>query len=96
MTLRPLNDRVIVKRLAPEALSSLILVILDGAKDIPDQGDVVNVGPGRLNQRDELVPVNVKVGDRVLFGKYSGQTIKVDGVELLVLNENDLFAVVEA
>ena len=91
MKLRPLHDRVIVKRLEQETKTASGIVIPDNAAEKPDQGEVLAVGPGK----GELLAMNVKVGDRVLFGKYSGQTVKVDGDELLVMKEDDLFAVVE-
>ncbi|MBD3893423.1 co-chaperone GroES [Hydrogenophaga sp.] len=96
MNLRPLADRVIVKRLDSETKTASGIVIPDTAAEKPDQGEVLAVGPGKKNEQGELSPMNVKVGDRVLFGKYSGQTIKVDGNELLVMKEDDLFAVVES
>lgn len=97
MKLRPLADRVIVKRLPNETTTSGGIVIPDKAAEKHDQGEVLAVGPGRLDETGkERLPMNVKVGDRVLFGKYSGQTVKVDGDELLVMKEDDLFAVVEA
>lgn len=95
MKLRPLADRVIVKRLENETKSAGGIVIPDNAAEKPDQGEVMAVGPGKLNDKGELIKMNVKVGDRVLFGKYSGQTVKMDGNELLVMKEDDLFAVVE-
>ena len=96
MKLRPLADRVIVKRLENETKTASGIVIPDNAAEKPDQGEVLAVGPGRLDDDGDRMPMNVKVGDRVLFGKYSGQTVKVDGDELLVMKEDDLFAVVEA
>ena len=84
MNLRPLHDRVIVKRLENETKTASGIVIPDNAAEKPDQGEVLAVGPGRKNDKGELIALNVKVGDRVLFGKYSGQTVKVDGDELLV------------
>ena len=96
MNLRPLNDRVIVKRLENETKTASGIVIPDNAAEKPDQGEVLAVGPGRLDDDGDRMPMSVKVGDRVLFGKYSGQTVKVDGDELLVMKEDDLFAVVEA
>ena len=96
MNLRPLNDRVIVKRLENETKTASGIVIPDNAAEKPDQGEVLAVGPGRLDDDGDRMPMTVKVGDRVLFGKYSGQTVKVDGDELLVMKEDDLFAVVEA
>ena len=87
MKLRPLHDRVIVKRLEQETKTASGIVI-------PDKGEVLAVGPGKRNDKGEFIVLNVAVGDRVLFGKYSGQTVKVDGDELLVMREEDLFAVV--
>ena len=95
MNLRPLHDRVIVKRLENETKTASGIVIPDNATEKPDQGEVLAIGPGRINDKGEVKPLNVKVGDRVLFGKYSGQTVKVDGDELLVMKEDDIFAVVE-
>ena len=96
MKLRPLADRVIVKRLENETKTASGIVSPDNAAEKPDQGEVLAVGPGRLDDDGDRMPMSVKVGDRVLFGKYSGQTVKVDGDELLVMKEDDLFAVVEA
>ena len=95
MKIRPLHDRVIVKRLEEEKRTASGIVIPDNAAEKPDQGEVLAVGAGKRNDKGELAPMSVKVGDRVLFGKYSGQTVKVDGDELLVMREEDLFAVVE-
>jgi chaperonin GroES len=95
MKLRPLHDRVVVKRLEQETKTASGIVIPDAAAEKPDQGEVLAVGPGKRNDKGDFVVLNVKVGDRVLFGKYSGQTVKVDGDELLVMREEDLFAVVE-
>ena len=95
MKLRPLADRVIVKRLENETKTASGIVIPDTAAEKPDQGEVLAVGPGRKNDKGDLVAMNITVGDRVLFGKYSGQTVKVGGNELLVMKEEDLFAVVE-
>ena len=94
MNLQPLNDRLIVKRLESETKTASGIVIPDNAAEKPDQGEVIAVGPGKANDKGEVKPLSVKVGDRVLFGKYSGQTVKVDGDELLVMKEDDLFAVV--
>ena len=94
MKLRPLHDRVIVKRVDSETKTASGIVIPDNAAEKPDQGEVLAVGPGKKNDKGELSPMSVKVGDKVLFGKYSGQTVKVDGDELLVMKEDDLFAVV--
>ena len=95
MKLRPLADRVIVKRLENETKTASGIVIPDNAAEKPDQGEVLAVGPGKYDEDGERMAMSVKVGDRVLFGKYSGQTVKVDGEELLVMKEEDLFAVVE-
>ncbi|MDO8276575.1 MAG: co-chaperone GroES [Burkholderiaceae bacterium] len=95
MKLRPLGDRVIVKRIESETKTASGIVIPDNAAEKPDQGEVLAVGPGKKDDAGKLVAMSIKVGDRVLFGKYSGQTVKVDGDELLVMKEDDLFAVVE-
>ena len=95
MKIRPLHDRVIVKRLEAERKTASGIVIPDSAGEKPDQGEVLAVGPGKKNDKGESIAMGVKVGDKVLFGKYSGQTVKVDGNELLVMKEEDLFAVVE-
>ncbi|MDO4769496.1 MAG: co-chaperone GroES [Brachymonas sp.] len=94
MKLRPLADRVIVKRLENETKTASGIVLPDNAAEKPDQGEVLAVGPGRVED-GKTVAMTVKVGDRVLFGKYSGQAVKVDGEEVLVMKEDDLFAVVE-
>jgi chaperonin GroES len=95
MKLRPLHDRVIVKRIESETKTASGIVIPDNAAEKPDQGEILAVGPGKTNDKGDTKALGVKVGDRVLFGKYSGQTVKVDGEELLVMKEEDLFAVVE-
>ena len=95
MNLRPLHDRVIGKRIESETTTASGIVIPDNAAEKPDQGEVLAVGPGKKNDQGVVSPLNVKVGDRVLFGKYSGQTVKMNGEELLVMKEDDLFAVVE-
>ena len=96
MKLRPLHDRVIVKRLEQETKTASGIVLPDAAAEKPDQGEVLAVGPGKRNDKGDFVALNVAVGDRVLFGKYSGQTVKVDGEDLLVMSENEILAVVEA
>ena len=95
MKLRPLADRVIVKRLENETKTASGIYIPDNAAEKPDQGEVLAVGPGRTSEEGKLVPLTVKGGDRVLFGRYGGQPVKVDGEELLVMKEEDLFAIVE-
>ena len=94
MKLTPLHDRVIVKRLEVETKTASGIYIPDNAAEKPDQGEVLAIGPGKRNDKGEISAMSVKVGDRVLFGKYSGQSVKVDGDELLVMKEDDLFAVV--
>jgi chaperonin GroES len=94
MKIRPLHDRVIVKRLEAESKSAGGIVIPDTAGEKPDQGEVVAVGPGKKNEDGKIVPMDVKVGDRILFGKYSGTTVKVEGTELLVMREEDIMGVV--
>ncbi|MGQ9686221.1 MAG: co-chaperone GroES [Thiobacillaceae bacterium] len=95
MKIRPLHDRVIVKRMEEERKTASGIVIPDTAAEKPDQGEIIAVGPGKRNDRGELIAMDVKVGDRVLFGKYSGQTVKVEGEELLVMREEDIMGVIE-
>ncbi len=95
MKLRPLHDRVIVKRLENETKTASGIVIPDNAAEKPDQGEVMAVGPGKRNDKGELTPVGVSVGDRVLFGKYAGQSVKIDGEEVLVMREEDIMGVIE-
>jgi chaperonin GroES len=94
MHLRPLHDRVIVKRLDQETKTASGLIIPDAAAEKPDQGEVLAIGNGKVQENGSVRPLEVKVGDRVLFGKYSGQAVKVDGEELLVMREEDIMAVV--
>ena len=94
MKIRPLHDRVIVKRLEAESKSAGGIVIPDTAGEKPDQGEVVAVGPGKKNEDGKILPMDVKVGDRILFGKYSGTTVKVEGTEYLVMREEDIMGVV--
>jgi chaperonin GroES len=94
MKLRPLHDRVIIKRLEEERKTASGIVIPDTAAEKPDQGEVLAVGPGKKNEDGKIVPVDVKVGDKVLFGKYSGTTVRVEGDEILVMREEDIMAVV--
>ena len=95
MKIRPLHDRVIVKRLENETKTASGIVIPDAAAEKPDQGQILAVGPGKRDENGKHVALDVKVGDRVLFGKYAGQTVKVDGEELLVMREEDIMGVVE-
>ena len=94
MNRRPLHDRVIVKRLDQETKTASGLIIPDAAAEKPDQGQILAVGNGKVGDDGKVRPLEVKVGDRVLFGKYSGQSVKVDGEELLVMREEDIMAVV--
>ena len=96
MKIRPLHDRVIVKRLEEVRTTASGIVIPDTAAEKPDQGEVIAVGPGKKDENGKVIALDVKVGDKVLFGKYAGQAVKVDGQELLVMREEDLMGVVEA
>ena len=96
MKLRPLHDRVIIKRLEEERKTASGIVIPDTAAEKPDQGEILAVGKGKILENGEVRKLDVKVGDRVLFGKYAGQTVKVEGEELLVMREEDIMGVVEA
>ena len=95
MKIRPLHDRVILKRLEEERKSAGGIVIPDTAAEKPEQGEILAVGNGRMTDEGKLLPLDVKVGDRVLFGKYSGQTVRVKGDELLVMREEDIMGVIE-
>ena len=95
MKIRPLHDRVIIKRIEEEKKSAGGIVIPDTAAEKPEQGEIVAVGKGKKDDNGKLIPIDVKVGDRVLFGKYSGQTVKVKGDELLVIREEDVLGVIE-
>ncbi|MBV2181257.1 co-chaperone GroES [Castellaniella sp. MT123] len=95
MALRPLHDRVIVKRLDNERTTASGIVIPESAAEKPDQGEVLAVGPGKKTEDGKLIAVDVKVGDKVLFGKYAGQSVKVDGEEVLVIREEEIFAVIQ-
>ncbi|KYP11184.1 MAG: co-chaperone GroES [Burkholderiales bacterium] len=96
MNIRPLHDRVIVKRLDSERTTASGIVIPEAAAEKPDQGEVIAVGPGKRDDSGKLIAMDVKVGQRVLFGKYAGQSIKVDGKEVLVMREEDIMGVIEA
>jgi chaperonin GroES len=95
MKLRPLHDRVIIKRLEAETKSAGGIVIPDSATEKPIKGEVVAVGTGKILEDGKVRPLDVKAGDKVLFGKYSGTEVKVDGQELLVMREEDLMAVIQ-
>ncbi len=95
MNIRPLNDRVVVRRLEEETTTAGGIVLPDSAAEKPSQGEILAVGPGKtLDNGDVRVP-DVNVGDRVIFGQYGGNTVKIDGEELLILNESEIFGVIE-
>jgi chaperonin GroES len=94
MKFRPLHDRVVVKRIAAEDKTANGIIIPDTAKEKPSQGEVVAVGPGGRDEAGQVIPMDLKIGDRVLFGKWSGTEIKIDGAELLIMKESDIMGVV--
>src|SRR3954468_2929549 len=96
MNIRPLQDRLVVKRLAEEEKTKGGIIIPDSAKEKPIEGEVIAVGNGKVLEDGKVRPLDVKKGDKILFGKYSGQTVKVHGEELLVMREEDIMGVVEA
>jgi len=95
MKFRPLHDRVVVRRLEEEERTKGGIIIPDTAKEKPQQGEVVAVGPGARNEEGKLVALDVKDGDRVLFGKWSGTEVKIDGEDLLIMKESDILGVIE-
>ena len=95
MKIRPLHDRVIVKRLEEERKTASGIVIPDTAAEKPDTGEIIAVGTGKILEDGKVRALEVKKGDKVLFGKYSGQTVKIDGIEYLVMREEDLMGVIE-
>ena len=95
MTFRPLHDRVLVRRIEDEEKTAGGIIIPDTAKEKPMQGEVIAVGPGARDESGKLVPLEVKKGDRVLFGKWSGTEVKIDGRELLIMKESDILGIVE-
>ena len=95
MKFRPLHDRVVVKRIDAEAKSAGGIIIPDTAQEKPSQGEVVAVGPGGRDEAGKLIPIDIKVGDRVLFGKWSGTEVKIDGDELLIMKESDIMGVLD-
>ena len=96
MKFRPLHDRVVVKRIEEEAKTAGGIIIPDTAKEKPQQGEVVAVGPGARDEAGKINPLDVKVGERVLFGKWSGSEVKIDGEDLLIMKESDILGVLEA
>ncbi|MBN9545318.1 MAG: co-chaperone GroES [Alphaproteobacteria bacterium] len=95
MHFRPLHDRVVVRRIDADQKTSGGIIIPDTVQEKPQEGEVLAVGPGARNERGELVPTELKAGDRVLFGKWSGTEVKIDGQDLLILKESDVMGVVE-
>ncbi len=94
MKFRPLHDRVVVRRLASEEKTKGGIIIPDSAKEKPQEGEIVAVGPGGRDEAGKLVPLDVKAGDRVLFGKWSGTEVKIDNEELLIMKESDIMGVI--
>ena len=95
MKIRPLHDRVVVRRMAEETMTASGIVIPDSATEKPAEGEVIAVGKGKVNDSGSVTPLDVKVGDKVLFGKYAGQEVKVGGEEVIVMNETDIMGVLE-
>ena len=95
MKFRPLHDRVVVTRIKAEEKTAGGIIIPDTAKEKPSEGEVIAVGPGGRDERGKLVPIDLKKGDRVLFGKWSGTEVKIDGVEYLIMKESDIMGVIE-
>src|SRR5436190_4555521 len=95
MKFRPLHDRVVIKRIEAEEKTTGGIIIPDTAKEKPQEGEVIAVGPGGRDETSKLIPIDVKAGDRVLFGKWSGTEVKLDGVEYLIMKESDIMGVLE-
>jgi chaperonin GroES len=95
MKIRPLHDRVVVKRLEEEAKTAGGILLPDNAAEKPSRGEVIAAGPGKVLDNGDVRPMGVKVGDRVVFGQYGGTTVKVDGEELLILSENEIFGILQ-
>ncbi|GAB4523949.1 MAG: co-chaperone GroES [Parvularculaceae bacterium] len=95
MAFRPLHDRVLVRRLEEDEKTAGGIIIPDTAKEKPQQGEVIAVGPGAKNEQGQISPLDVKPGDRILFGKWSGTEVKIDGEELLIMKESDILGVLE-
>lgn len=96
MKFRPLHDRVVVRRLEGEAKTAGGIIIPDTAKEKPQEGEIIAVGAGARDESGKIVPLDVKTGDRIIFGKWSGTEVKIDGEELLIMKESDIMGVVEA
>jgi len=95
MKFRPLHDRIVVTRIDAESKTAGGIIIPDTAKEKPTEGEVIAVGPGGRDESGKLIPIDLKVGDRVLFGKWSGTEVKIDGVEYLIMKESDIMGVIE-
>ena len=95
MKIRPLQDRILIKRVAEEEKTKGGIIIPDSAKEKPSEGEVVAVGAGKANEKGVVRPIDLKKGDRILFGKYSGNEVKIDGVEHLLLREEEVLGVIE-
>jgi chaperonin GroES len=95
MHFRPLHDRVVVRRMDADERTAGGIIIPDTAKEKPQEGEVVSAGPGARNEKGELVPLELKAGDRVLFGKWSGTEVKIDGEDLLIMKESDILGIIE-
>jgi chaperonin GroES len=95
MKFRPLHDRVVVRRIKAEEKSAGGIIIPDTAKEKPSQGEVIAVGPGGRDESGKLIPIDVKEGNRVLFGKWSGTEVKIDGEELLIMKESDIMGIID-
>ena len=93
MKFRPLHDRVVVRRIDAEAKTAGGIIVPDTAKEKPQEGEIIAAGPGRRDEAGKLIPIDVKPGDRVLFGKWSGTEVKIDSVEYLIMNESDIMGV---
>lgn len=95
MKIRPLNDRILVKRLEEEETTAGGIIIPDSAKEKPAEGEIIAIGPGKLNEKGERVAMDAQPGDRVLFSKYGGTDVKIDGEDYLIMREDDILGVVE-
>ncbi|MCZ6853353.1 MAG: co-chaperone GroES [Gammaproteobacteria bacterium] len=95
MNIRPLHDRVVVRRLDEETLTAGGIVLPDSAQEKPSQGEILAIGSGKILDNGEVRALDVKVGDKIIFGQYGGSTVKIDGDELLILNESEIFGVLE-
>ena len=95
MKFRPLHDRVLVRRVAQEEKTSGGIIIPDTAKEKPMEGEIIAVGPGGRDESGKLIPIDLKPGDRILFGKWSGTEVKIDGEELLIMKESDVMGIIE-